>query len=211
MWRRPTIWLLLAFVVVAFFAVRKLVPSAEPKLPLTPPPTYHIPTIFPVDPTLGPADGRVVIIVFSDFQCPFCAQVAPVLRAAVEKHQGVVKLVWKDFPLPQHQAAVPAAEAAQCAAQQGKFWQYHDALFANQARLGDELYQELAGAAALDMIKFGACRREHASQPLITRNLEEAAAARVDSTPYLFINGQPWSGVVTAEELDQLIASVTVR
>lgn len=212
MWQRPTTWLILAFVVVLLFAVRQLVPRREPVLPLTaPPPAYRAPMVFPVDPALGQRNAPVTIIVFSDFQCPFCAQAAPVLRAAVERHRTTVQLVWKDFPLPQHQQALAAAEAAQCAAGQEKFWQYHDALFDNQLRLGDELYPELANTLGLDAAKFNACRREHTARPLIDRNLEEAAAARVDSTPYLFVNGRAWAGAVTAEELDQMIALAAAR
>jgi len=85
------------------------------------------------DPSIGPASAPVTLIEFSDFQCPFCQRVAPTLKQVKQKYGDKVRVVWKDFPLTQiHPQAFKASEAAHCAAEQGKFWEYHDRLFANQ-------------------------------------------------------------------------------
>ena len=90
---------------------------------------------FRTTPSPGGASASVEIIEFSDFQCPYCQSVAPVLKQLMAKYGDRVKLVWKDFPLPNHPDARPAAEAALCANDQGKFWAYHDKLFDNQSEM----------------------------------------------------------------------------
>ena len=96
------------------------------------------------NPALGSSGASVDIVEFSDFQCPFCKQAAPTLRRLVEKYEGRVRLVWKDFPLPTHAAAKTAAEAGACAHDQGRFWDFHDLMFAN--RMDDFLFVEVPSA-----------------------------------------------------------------
>lgn len=219
MWRRPTVWLTLVFLFVVAAAVvelkSRLADETPPPSPTTASSSAALvqPTILPDDPVLGSPQAPVTIIVFSDFQCPFCAQVAPILRAALAANPGELRLVWKDFPLPQHAAAAAAAEAAQCAAAQGKFWEYHDRLFQAQASLGEATYRSMAGAVALNETSFAACRRNHERQPLVERNIKQGKAAGVAATPYLLVNGLPWSGAFTADELAQMIqvAGATAR
>jgi len=166
-------------------------------------------TIFPADPQLGERQAPVKIIEFGDFQCPFCAQTAPILEQTVKNNKGKVELIWKDFPLPDHPEAYAAAAAAQCAGRQGKFWEYHDQLFLNQSSLGQDLYNRIASSLNLNMEKFSSCLSNHEAVPLIKQNIDEARAIGVDSTPYFVINGQVYSGIISQEELNSLINSVS--
>jgi len=163
-------------------------------------------SVFPADPVWGPKTGaKVTVIEFSDFTCPYCAQAAPLLKQAVTSGQGQVSLVWKDFPLSSHPQARSAAEAAQCAGLQNKFWQYHDGLFASQADLNETAYYDLARELSLNMDGFTKCFTEHQASPLINRNLEEAQTAGVDGTPFLIVNGRIYNGAITTQDLNQLI------
>ncbi len=163
-------------------------------------------SVFPTDPIRGPADAPVTVVVFSDYQCPYCADVEPLLSEVVQNPPGrKVRVVWKDFPLPQYAESQPAAEAAQCAALQGKFWEYHDALFAEQGKLGAARYQEIASSLGLNSATFQQCLTRHQTLPLITQNQQEGTAIGVDGTPFLVVNGQAFSGTVTRDELVSLV------
>ena len=105
----------------------------------------------------GPWDAPVTIVEYSDFQCPFCARVGPTMARIEETYGDKVKLVYRDFPLPNHPEAQSAAEAARCAHEQGKFWPYHDRLFANQQTLSSESYRRLAVEVGLDPGAFEDC------------------------------------------------------
>lgn len=209
MWRRPTFWLTIVFLFVVGTAVVQLgrltVSQAPPSLQPAAGLAQRQPRLFADDPTLGAPGAPVTLVLFSDFECPFCAQVAPILRAAAAARPQQVRLVWKDFPLPQHAQAAAAAEAAQCAGVQGKFWEYHDLLFQTQANLDDATYQAIATQLGLDAARFTMCRTNHDRQPLTKQNIAEGTAAGVDATPYLFANGTAWSGAFTADELEQVI------
>lgn len=161
--------------------------------------------ILPSDPSRGSAAAAVTVVEFSDFQCPYCAQLAPELAQVMANHPTDVRLVWKDLPLPQHDQAASAAEAAQCAGLQGKFWNYHDGLFQQQSSLGPALYQQLAVQLGLASSSFSLCLSQHQTLPLIQRNAAMAAAAGVDGTPYLIMNGQAYNGALTADALEQAI------
>lgn len=203
MLRRPTTWLAAIAAIVVVLAVREISGRVMPALqPTAEVPVSRAPQVFAADPALGTSLAPVTVILFSDFECPYCAQVAPILRAAVTKYGGQLRLVWKDAPSPQHNQALMAAESAQCAGAQGKFWQYHDQLFASQPSLGEELYITLASSLGLDLVKFSVCRRQHEPYPIIGRNRDEAAVSGVDETPYLFVNNRRWGGAFTSEEFD---------
>ena len=120
-------------------------------------PRYQV-NVSPDDPALGNAGAAVTLVEFSDFQCPFCARVAPTLKRVSEAYGDRVRIVWKDFPLTAiHPQAFKAAEAGQCAREQGKFWEYHDRLFANQQALQLESLKKYAADAGLDVPTFNAC------------------------------------------------------
>ena len=182
-----------------------VVPPPSPASPVLPTELPSQLTILPADPVQGSSTAKVTIVEFSDFQCPYCAQVAPILASAVTQSQGRVRLVWKDFPLPTHPEAEAAAEAAQCAGQQGKFWQYHDQLFQNQSTLGPSLYTSLAASLGLATDQFQLCLTQHQLEPFIQRNVAEATAIGINATPSLVIGGQLYSGTFTADQLAQYI------
>jgi protein-disulfide isomerase len=162
-------------------------------------------------PTRGNPDASVVLIKFSDFQCPFCAEAAAEAERFVDGHGAEVLFVYKHLPLAQiHPEAVPAALAAWAAQQQGEFWAFQSALFNNQDRLGDDLYGEIAGELGLDMAQFDRDRASEAAQAAIARDLALAAELRLNSTPTFLMNDLLIPGVVPAdffaEALDRIQA-----
>jgi protein-disulfide isomerase len=155
-----------------------------------------------VDPKRGNVRGTVTLVEFGDYQCRYCGDMEAVLNAALRAHPNVV-LVWKDLPNENiHRESVPAAVAARCAGRQGKFWEYHDLLFANQGDLGKDLYPRLAEELGLNVGRFTACLEGNDELPVIRRNIEEAIALGVDGTPYFFLGGVRLSGQISAKELE---------
>lgn len=164
------------------------------------------------DPVLGPATAPVTIVEFSDFQCPFCQRVSPTLKRVRDAYGDRVRIVWKDFPLTSiHPQAFKAAEAAQCAHEQGKFWEYHDRLFGNQQALQVESLKKYAADAGLDAAKFGSCLDTAKYAERVQAQMGVGAGLGVNSTPAVFINGrllsgaQPYETFVTVidEELER--------
>lgn len=148
--------------------------------------------------------GKVVVVEFSDFQCPYCAKAHAALQAFLEQHGKEVTFVYKNFPLTQiHPQALAAARAAWAAGRQGQFWAYHDALFANQARLGEPLYGELASNLKLNLARFDQDRRGPASLQAIQKELDQAEGLGLQGTPTVVMDGQFLAGAVTAEVLEQ--------
>ncbi|MBU1039031.1 thioredoxin domain-containing protein [Patescibacteria group bacterium] len=164
-------------------------------------------TIFPADPVRGVKNGaKLTIVQFSDFTCPYCAQMAVLLSVMVAQNKDRVSLVWKDFPLAEHEQSLPAAKAAQCASLQGKFWDYHDKLFQNQSSLSDFVYESIANDLKLNMPKFLTCLSNNETLPLIQRNIMEGRSVGLDGTPYYIINGRVHSGILTQTELNDLLS-----
>src|SRR5689334_7016302 len=114
------------------------------------------PQVVIVDsPTIGPAQSKTVLVEFSDFQCPYCAEAHKTLKSLLANHQNDLILDYIHLPLTAiHAEALPAAQAAWAANQQGKFWEYHNALFANQKQLGEDSYLDIAKKLNLDLQKF---------------------------------------------------------
>ncbi len=139
---------------------------------------------------LGPANARVTIVVFSDYQCPFCKQLFPVLRAALKDNPKDVRLVVKSFPLPSHKFAQSAAVAALAALKQGKFWEYHDQLFENMSSLSDEKVLQIATGLGLDLEKFRRDLKDEDLKKDIVRDVAEGNGAHVTGTPTVFVNGK---------------------
>jgi len=156
-------------------------------------------------PALGTDKAPITIVEFSDFQCPFCRQVQPTLKRLMAEYEGKVKLVFHDFPLRSiHPQAQKAAEAAQCAAEQQKFWPYHDKLFAATSLQIDDL-KKYAQELELRMEQFIACLDSNKYAGGIDADMQAGQNAGVNATPMFFINGYPLSGAVPYERFKEVI------
>ncbi len=158
------------------------------------------PAPIPADLTLpgaafkGPKDAWITIVEFADFQCPFCAEAEPVLQQVLQIYSKEVKLVYRHFPLASHPQAKVAAEAAECAAQQGKFWEYHAQLWANASQLSPGRLRALAEELRLDVQAFGTCLDTGKTRARIQQDLADGGEAGVTGTPTFFINGRILEG-----------------
>ncbi len=157
------------------------------------------------DPFMGPQDAPVTLVEFSDFQCPYCRRVQSVLKRLMTAYHGRLKLVFRDFPLRQiHPEAQKAAEAAQCANDQGQFWQYHDRLFA-VTELGTEDLKQYAVELGLDAEQFNACLDSEKYRQEVQKDIDDAIAAGVNATPSFFVNGLPINGAVPFERFVEMV------
>jgi protein-disulfide isomerase len=158
------------------------------------------------DPSRGPADAPVTIVEFSDFQCPFCARATPVLKQVEERYAGKVRRVFRDLPLTNiHKEAAGAAEAGTCANEQGKFWELHDALFAEQASLLPAEIKRAASKLGLDATAFAACLDSGRHRPEWQQDAAEAASYGLTGTPAFFVNGRLLSGAQPFEAFARVI------
>lgn len=167
--------------------------SAKPAAPqapqIDPNKVYDIPVGN--SPFRGPASAPVVLTLFSDFQCPFCVQVAGVAEQVLKAYPKEVKFVYKEFPLTTiHQNALPAARAAVAAGKQGKFWEMHDKLFANQRALQAENLKQYAKEIGLNAAKFESDMASPDVQKQIDEDTKLAQQSQVSGTPTLFVNGK---------------------
>jgi protein-disulfide isomerase len=157
------------------------------------PPRYAV-ALAQDDPVRGNPAAGVTIIEFSDFQCPFCARVNPTLAKIRETYGDKVRIIFKDFPLPNHPQAPKAAEAAHCAAEQGKFWEMHDVMFANQRALEVPALKQSAAGLGLDTAKFNRCLDSGQYASKVAAGASQGDKLGVNSTPTLYINGRPVIG-----------------
>jgi protein-disulfide isomerase len=164
------------------------VPSSPAPAPTPPPRVYAIPAGN--SPSKGPANAPVVLVVFSDFQCPYCNQVPRVIDHLLQTYPTEVRFIYKEFPMPMHRNALPAARAALAAQRQGKFWEMHDKLFANQGAQMPEHIKQYAQDIGLDMAKFEKDMASPEVQHQIDEEMEQGAQAMVGGTPALFVNGK---------------------
>ena len=162
--------------------------------------------LSPDDPTQGSADAPVTLVEFSDFQCPFCAQVVPTLKRVQQTYGDKVRIVWKNFPLTAiHPQAFGAAQAGRCAQEQGMFWELHDLLFANQQALQPESLKTHALAAGLDAAAFDACLDSGQHADSVQAQMDIATALGVVSTPTVFVNGRLVSGAQPFDAFAKII------
>jgi len=164
--------------------------AASVKVYLSPPD----PPVFAIStndrPWRGGASATVTIIEFTDFQCPSCARTQPILETLVKEYGDKIKLVVRDFPLDQHKQAFKAAEAAEAAHAQGKFWEFTALLFKNQEALQVDKLKEYASQVGLDRARFDKALDSGQYAPAVQRDVEEGEKIGVDSTPTVFINGK---------------------
>lgn len=158
------------------------------------------------DPFRGPANAKVTIVEFSDFQCPYCATAAGKMQAVMAAHPDV-KLVFKQFPLDIHSQARLAAQASLAANAQGKFWELHDKMFANYRRLNRENIMTWAKEAGLDMAKFTQDLENPAYKKMINREVDEGTNAGVSGTPTFYINGKKYNGAIEPDKLKPILAA----
>ncbi len=156
----------------------------------------------------GTKDAPVTIVEFSDFQCPFCRNVNATLQQVLDRYPGKVRLVFRDFPLVQlHPGAPKAHEAARCAAQQGKFWEYHDVLFERSPRHSPPELKQYAQELKLDAAAFARCLDAGAQAAEVSRDLQEGARLGVTGTPSFFINGRALEGAQPFTAFQKIIDS----
>jgi protein-disulfide isomerase len=156
-------------------------------------------------PALGPKAAPVTVVVWSDFQCPYCGRVEPTLQQLRDEYGGKIKFVWKNQPLPFHPSAMPAAEAAMAANDQGKFWPMHDKLFQHQNELSPELYDKLAKELGLNLEKFHAAIDNHQNAARIQEEMVIGSKVGASGTPTFFINGRKLVGAQPVEAFKQII------
>jgi len=157
-------------------------------------------------PTIGDDSAPVTIVEFSDFQCPYCAHVGPTLKKITEDYSGKVRLVFRQFPLTNiHKQAEIAAEASLCAADQGKFWEMHDSMFADQKSLTEDQLKQKAADLGLDSEAFNGCMESKSHLKAIEADVRAGIKAGVTGTPAFFINGRPLSGAQSYENIAEVI------
>lgn len=144
--------------------------------------------------------AKVVIVEYGDFQCPFCARHHPTMTSIKEKYGDDVAWVFRHYPLSFHQNAVPSANASECASEQGKFWEYADAMIEDQDTLNgsgtlkDDYYVGVAKTLGLDTGKFTTCLEDNKYQSVVDADMKGAQSVGVSGTPATFINGQLVTG-----------------
>jgi protein-disulfide isomerase len=158
-------------------------------------------------PAKGPKNAPVTIVEWSDFQCPFCSRAQPTLQQIVKEYQGKVRLVWKNQPLSFHPNAMPAAEAAMAAYEQGndKFWAMHDRFFEKQNQLSPAYYEQVAREIGLDVPKWKAAVESRSSQAAIQGDMVAGNAVGANGTPTFFINGRKLVGAMPFESFKAVI------
>jgi protein-disulfide isomerase len=153
----------------------------------------------------GGANAPVTIVYFSDYECPFCSRAETVVDQVMKQYGDKIRLVFRDYPLPFHANARPAAEAAACANAQGKFWEYHAKLFANQNDLSADKLTAYAEQVGLDKAKFTDCMAKKPYTAAIDKDMADAQKVGVNGTPAFFINGRMLSGAQPFEKFKEII------
>lgn len=160
-------------------------------------------------PVRGKAGSRLVLVEFSDFQCPYCGKAYETVKQFMAAHGQDVALVYKHLPLgDMHPQATPAALASWAAQQQGKFWEFHDGMFATPDKLGEAFYTETARKLGLDLKRFDNDRHGAAAQAAIARDMELASKLGIQATPQFLLNAMPITGAAPLEEFERVLAEV---
>ena len=166
------------------------------------------------DVILGEADAPVTIIEFGDYECPYCEVFYKETEEQIRRkyiETGKVKMVYRDFPLDKHPSAMPAALAAQCAGDQGKYWAYHDALFDRQAQLATMDYTALAKELGLNEKTFKSCLDSRKYENEVKKDYQDGVRAGVKGTPAFFINGIFIEGAYPYEDFEKVIEAALAK
>lgn len=173
---------------------------------LKPPPIQRSDVSVTGAPSKGAEKAQVTIVKFEDFECPFCKSVQPTLAALLKQYNGKVRLVHKDLPLEAiHPRAQLAAEGARCAGEQGKFWEYHDTLYAKTPKLAEADLKAYAKDMGLESAKFDQCLASGKYRAAVQKDLAEGANLGLTGTPAFFINGREISGALPLESFATII------
>src|SRR5262245_61703528 len=153
----------------------------------------------------GPAAAPIELIEFSDFQCPFCLRAYPTVNQVLTTYGDKIRFVYRHYPLPSHPNARPAAEASECAAEQGQFWPYYEKLFADQTKLTDPQLKQAASTLGMDMNRFNACVDSRKYKDRVEHDIKDGNAVGVSGTPAFFINGRMISGAQPFDAFKRII------
>jgi len=165
------------------------------------------------EPSRGPADAPVVIVEFSDFQCPYCKRAETIVEQILAAYPDKVRLVYRDFPLGFHNRALFASNAARCAADQNKYWEYHNNLMSQsvQGDLGDADLKKRAETVGLDVAAFSACYESKKHDQAIQVSMQDGSNVGVTGTPTFFINGRMFVGAKPLDEFKGVIDEELAR
>src|SRR5262245_25679365 len=173
---------------------------------LKPPPVFRAEISIASEPFKGSEKAPVTMVKFEDFQCPFCKQVQPIFTELLSRYNGKIKLVHKDLPLESlHPQARQAAEAARCAYEQGKFWEYHDKLYANSPKGSSDDLKGYAKDVGLNVDSFDHCFAGGKYKAVVQQDLNEGAQLGLTGTPTFFINGREISGNQPLDAFEAII------
>jgi protein-disulfide isomerase len=176
------------------------------------PPVFRAEISVTGEPSKGSENALVTIVKFEDFQCPFCKQVQPTFDELLSRYNGKVRLVHKDLPLESlHPQARQAAEAARCAHEQGKFWEYHDKLYANSPKAGADDLKSYAKEVSLNVDSFDRCFASGKYKAVVQQDLNEGVQLGLTGTPTFFINGREISGNQPLEAFEAIIGEELAR
>lgn len=164
------------------------------------------PIISQNDPSLGPIDAPITLVIFSDFECKFCQTQERIIKAIMEQFQGKIRLIWKDYPENNlNSTSFKAAIAARCANLQNKFWEYHDILFQNKENLNQDNFISFANQLNLDKNQFENCLENNDIKKIIKDNMDEANALNIIGIPFIYLNDQEVMGELTINDLKKMV------
>jgi protein-disulfide isomerase len=156
-------------------------------------------------PVKGSASAPIELIEFADFECPYCLAASPTVKRVLDTYGDGIRFVYRNFPLQNHPHARPAAEAAQCANEQGQFWPYHDRLFAEPGKLSDAELKQTASALGLKADQFNKCVDDRKYKSVVETDAQAGVNAGVTGTPAFFINGRLLSGAQPFDAFKRII------
>lgn len=162
------------------------------------------PDVYNTDPFLGPVDAKVTVVQFGCYTCQYTKKSQDVFNELIYDYQDRIRFVYLDFPIAEHSGAKDAAKAAECAKEQGKFWQYHDAIF-RQEQISYEVLKGIAKSLKLNLDSFDKCFFSTETVDMVQQDFSRGVASGVSGTPTFFVNEQHYTGNIRYEKLRQMI------
>ncbi|OFW11723.1 MAG: hypothetical protein A3H27_10915 [Acidobacteria bacterium RIFCSPLOWO2_02_FULL_59_13] len=187
---------------------QKLRAKAGVRVLLSPP---RMPVEYDPERVRGAPSAKITMIEFTDFQCPYCLQAYTTVKNLLQKYDGKVKLAFRDLPLREADGGgIGPADAARCAWEQGKFWEYHDLLFEKQD-MGGEVFREYAERLHLNLEQFNSCMESGKYRAQVQTDFREAVSLAIPGTPFFYINGIPLNGARPQTEFEEIIEAELAR